>query len=190
MLFLTKIHLLSDPSHPIVELEWQEFQESIALDASDKRWWDYRGLFITSNARWRSLMMIMMGVFGQFSGNGLGYFNSVIYNNLGYTSPATQLLLNLIGSITSAIGAGFGVLMTDIQPRRTVLVWGTAASAGMLAINVSFDQCLSWQPSSSFVHRIGWSFECIFQSSDIQEAWTRVSCRCESLHSFRLSCLY
>jgi hypothetical protein len=83
-------------------------------------------------------MMILMGVFGQFSGNGLGYFNSVIYNNLGYTSSATQLLFNLIGQITQATGAGLGVLMTDRQPRRTVLVWGTAACAALLAINVSF----------------------------------------------------
>lgn len=133
--FLIRFHGNGDPTNPIVDLEWAEFQESIALDASDKRWWDYSGLFGTANARWRSLMMILMGVFGQFSGNGLGYFNTVIYQNLGYTSSATQLLFNLLGSITSAVGALGGVIMTDIQPRRTVLVWGTFASACMLAIN-------------------------------------------------------
>jgi predicted MFS family arabinose efflux permease len=67
----------------------------------------------------------MISVFGQWSGNGLGYFNATIYNTLGYTSSSIQLLFNLINSIVSAIGAGVAVCLTDKMPRRPVLIWGT-----------------------------------------------------------------
>lgn len=75
--FLVKYHGNGDPDSALVKLEFEEFQENIALDGSDKRWWDYRALFATKNARWRFLMVMMISVFGQFSGNGLGYFQNV-----------------------------------------------------------------------------------------------------------------
>lgn len=67
----------------------------------------------------------MISVFGQWSGNGLGYFNASIYDTLGYKSSSMQLLMNLINSIVSAIGALTAVTLTDRMPRRKVLVWGT-----------------------------------------------------------------
>lgn len=69
---LAKYHGNGDPHAPLVELEWKEFEESIMLNASDKRWWDYSELVNTPNARYRTYMMLMMGFFGQWSGNGLG----------------------------------------------------------------------------------------------------------------------
>lgn len=56
---------------------------------------DFSVLFNTSSARYRSLMVIMMGVCGQFSGSGLGYFNTTIYKAVGYDvrcCPAFDLL--------------------------------------------------------------------------------------------------
>jgi predicted MFS family arabinose efflux permease len=67
----------------------------------------------------------MISVFGQWSGNGLGYFNPTIYESLGYTSSSVQLLLNLVNSIVSAIGALTAMSLTDRMPRRKVLIWGT-----------------------------------------------------------------
>lgn len=132
--FLTKYHGNGVENNPVVELEWQEFKDSIKLDASDKRWWDYSELVKTHAARWRFLMVVLMGVFGQFSGNGLGYFNLNIYESIGYDSNM-QFILNLVNSITSAIGALTGVSLADRMPRRKVLVIGTFVCAIMLAIN-------------------------------------------------------
>lgn len=67
----------------------------------------------------------MISVFGQWSGNGLGYFNSTIFNILGYKSSSKQLLLNIVNSIVSAVGAGAAVCLTDKMPRRPVLIYGT-----------------------------------------------------------------
>lgn len=132
--FLTRFHGSGNPNDPVVELEWVEFKEGIALDGADKRWWDYSELFNTPSARWRSLMVLLMGVFGQFSGNGLGYFNTEIYRAVGY-DDSMVFNLNLVNSFTSAIGAGFGVALADKMPRRKVLIWGTFVCAFMLAGN-------------------------------------------------------
>ncbi|KAF8323123.1 general substrate transporter [Clavulina sp. PMI_390] len=132
--FLTKYHGAGNEQDPIVQLEYMEFKEQIEVGGTDKRFWDYSGLFSTSSQRWRSLMVIFMGVAGQFSGNGLGYFNLQIYEAVGYDSYM-QFVLNLANSFTSAFGAGCGVYLADRMPRRQALVWGTFASALMLAIN-------------------------------------------------------
>ncbi len=69
--------------------------------------------------------VLMISIFGQFSGNGLGYFNTVIYNNLGVTSVPRQLGYNLANSVVSAFSAVCGAALTDRMPRRKILVVGT-----------------------------------------------------------------
>ncbi|KAF8708412.1 General substrate transporter, partial [Rhizoctonia solani] len=132
--FLVRYHGGGDVNSPLVELEWHEFKEGIEVDGADKRWWDYSALFKTRSARWRSLMVLLMGVFGQFSGNGLGYFNTEIYGAVGYDNYM-QFVLNLANSFCSAFGAGCGVALADKMPRRKVLVIGTVVCSVMLAIN-------------------------------------------------------
>lgn len=84
-----------------------------------------RVLVATHAARWRSIQVLLMAVAGQYSGNGLSSFNSVIYRNLGITSVEKQLAYNLLYACISAIGALCGALLTDKMPRRKVLVFGT-----------------------------------------------------------------
>jgi hypothetical protein len=69
--------------------------------------------------------VLMISIFGQFSGNGLGYFNTVIFGLLGIESSAQQLGYNLLNSVLSAIGALTAVSLTDKMHRRPVLVFGT-----------------------------------------------------------------
>ncbi|EJD53532.1 putative MFS lactose permease [Auricularia subglabra TFB-10046 SS5] len=132
--FLVRFHGAGDPNSPYITLQVQEFIDSIKLDGSDKRWWDFRELVSTKNARWRFLMVAFMAVFGQFSGNGLGYFNPQIFKLLGY-GTIMQFVLNLATTIVSATGAYTGVYFTDRMPRRPVLIYGTLACSAMLAIN-------------------------------------------------------
>ena len=58
--FLARFHGNGNPNHPLVELEYQEFKESIAVDGADKRWYDYSELYKTSSASWRTLMVVLM----------------------------------------------------------------------------------------------------------------------------------
>jgi len=82
-------------------------------------------------------MVVMMGVFGQFSGNGLGYFNQQIYEAVGYNTY-DQFVLNLGSNFTSCGGAIAGVALADRMPRRKVLIIGTFLAGLMLAGNGAF----------------------------------------------------
>ncbi|KAF8897789.1 general substrate transporter [Infundibulicybe gibba] len=134
MHILAKYHGDGDANAPLVKLEWKEFEESVKLDASDKRWWDYSELVNTRNARYRTFMMLLMGFFGQWSGNGLGYFLTILFKNAGANSQNQRLVLNFANTLISAGGALIGTSLTDKVGRRTMWFWGTLASAGMLAI--------------------------------------------------------
>jgi len=39
--------------------------EDISTTASDKRWWDYRELFNSPEVRYRTFLVLAMGIFGQ-----------------------------------------------------------------------------------------------------------------------------
>ncbi|KAL4985747.1 general substrate transporter [Aspergillus falconensis] len=139
---LAKYHGNGDANTRLVRLEVEEMREGIRQDGIDKRWWDYRPFILSHNGRWRFAQVIMISIFGQWSGNGLGYFNPAIYEALGYTSSSMQLLLNLVNSIVGAIGALTAVYYCDRMPRRTVLVWGTLACAICMAVNAGVSQPL------------------------------------------------
>jgi hypothetical protein len=84
----------------------------------------------------------MISIFGQWSGNGLGYFNATIFKAIGYESSSTQLLLNLVNSIISAVGALTAVFFTDKMRRRPVLIIGT------------FGEC-RFAPSRCYLDQLG-----------------------------------
>ncbi|KZO90478.1 general substrate transporter [Calocera viscosa TUFC12733] len=134
--FLVKYHGNKDPNNAVVQLEWSEIQANISQEGADKRWWDFRVLFNTHSARWRSLMVIMMAVCGQFSGSGLGYFNTQIYKAVGYSSYQ-QFILNLGVQIVSFCSALTGMANCDRFPRRRVLPIGSICCSVCLALNGS-----------------------------------------------------
>lgn len=69
--------------------------------------------------------VLMISIFGQFSGNGLGYYNANIFKDIGITSPSGQLGYNILSICCQAIGGMTGMTLTDRMPRRKVLVIGT-----------------------------------------------------------------
>lgn len=140
--FLVKYHGNGDPSSRLVLLEIEEMRENIKLDGLDKVWWDYRPMLFSHNGRWRFGQIVMISVFGQFSGNGLGYFNAAIFSLIGVDSTAQQLGFNVLNSVLSAIGAGVGVSQSDKMNRRTTLVYGTFICACLLAVNGATSQGL------------------------------------------------
>ncbi|KAF8583119.1 general substrate transporter [Ramaria rubella] len=133
---LAKLHSRTgDLDSPLVNLEMEEIEEKVMLDGSDKRFWDFTSLFKTKQKRHRSLLVIMIGVFGQLSGNGLiTYFLPVLLGNAGITSQNKKLTLNFINSVTSFIGALGGSVIVDYIGRRRLLLSGTSALVILLAI--------------------------------------------------------
>ncbi|ETS72989.1 hypothetical protein PFICI_15381 [Pestalotiopsis fici W106-1] len=143
--FLIKYHGSGNPNSRLVLLELEEMKEGIRQDGIDKTNFDYRPLFLSHSGRWRMAQVLMISIFGQFSGNGLGYFNTVIFAQLGVTTSSGQLGYNLLNSVLSAIGALSAVALTDRMPRRKVLVIGTFVCAVMLAINSGLSAAINEQ---------------------------------------------
>ncbi|KIY67110.1 general substrate transporter [Cylindrobasidium torrendii FP15055 ss-10] len=120
---------------PIVKLELEEIREKISVDGADKSWWDFRPLFRSAADRYRTYMVILIGVFGQLSGNGMiTYFLPVLLKNAGIQSQQTRLVLNFVNSLTSFAGALGGTFTVDRFGRRTILLWGTVAITCILAM--------------------------------------------------------
>ncbi|KAF7776647.1 hypothetical protein Agabi119p4_5040 [Agaricus bisporus var. burnettii] len=134
MRILAKYHGNGDENAPLVKLEWKEYEEAVKLDASDKRWYDYSELVNTPSARYRMGVVIMMAFFGQWSGNGLGYFLTILFKNAGVTSQNKAITLNFVNTIISAVGALIGTSLTDKIGRRFIWFWGTFACAATLGI--------------------------------------------------------
>ncbi|KAK9421820.1 putative Major facilitator superfamily (MFS) profile domain-containing protein [Seiridium unicorne] len=143
--FLVKYHGNGDVNSHLVLLELEEMRDGIRQIGVDKTKFDYRPLFFTHNGRWRMAQVLMISIFGQFSGNGLGYFNTVIFEQLGITSSSQQLGYNLLNSVLSAIGALTAVSLTDRMPRRKVLVIGTFVCVCALAVNSGLSAALDAQ---------------------------------------------
>ena len=126
MIMKAKYHGEGSRNHPIVELEYKEMVEDISVTGSDKRWWDYRELFNSREARYRTMLVLSMGFFGQWSGNGpVSYYYPAMLQGAGITNNHTRLLLNGLQNVVSFAGAIFGAIYTDKWGRRPQLLVST-----------------------------------------------------------------
>ncbi|KAF9468534.1 general substrate transporter [Collybia nuda] len=124
-----------DYNSPLVDLEMEEIEEKIQVDGVDKTWWDFRPLFTTRADRYRAYMVILIGTFGQLSGNGLiTYFLPILLKNAGILDQKKVLTLNFVNSVTSYIGALSGSAVIDNFGRRRILLTSTAIITVILAI--------------------------------------------------------
>ena len=123
---MAKYHGEGDRNSPIVQLEYREMMEDISVTGSDKRWWDYRELFNSPEVRYRSMLVIAIAFFGQWSGNGpVSYYYPQMLAGAGIESIDTQLLLQGLQNVISLIGAIFGSIYTDSWGRRKGLLGST-----------------------------------------------------------------
>jgi len=133
---LARLHSSTgDVNSPLVNLEMEEIEEYVMIGGADKRFWDFRPLFRTAADRYRAFMVIMVGAFGQLSGNGLiTYFLPVLLENAGIKSQSKRLTLNFVNSVTSYIGALAGSAVVDRIGRRKILLISTPIITVMLGI--------------------------------------------------------
>lgn len=130
---LAKYHGEGDVNDPIVQLQIREFQEGIAKDGSDKRWYDYREVFGSRNNLWRILMVFLMAFIGQWSGNAvISYFMPNALKGAGITDGNQQRLLSSLMTVVQFIFALVGASIVDRFGRRTMMFWGTCAVSSRL----------------------------------------------------------
>ena len=123
---MAKYHGEGDRNSPIVKLEYEEMLADISVTGSDKRWWDYRELFNSREVRYRTMLVVAMAFFGQWSGNGpVSYYYPQMLQGAGITDNHTRLLYNGCQNVVSFGGALFGARFTDKWGRRPQLLTST-----------------------------------------------------------------
>ncbi|PSN69801.1 general substrate transporter [Corynespora cassiicola Philippines] len=132
---MARFHGEGSRDSPIVELEYREMVEDISVTGSDKRWWDYRELFNTRESLYRTMLVVSMAFFGQWSGNGpVSYYYTTMLRGAGITSRQTRLLFNGMQNVVSFAGAVFGAIYTDKWGRRPQLLVSTGSLVFLFAI--------------------------------------------------------
>ncbi|KAH8680491.1 lactose permease [Ilyonectria robusta] len=126
-----KYHADGDREAPIVTLQVGEIVEQLQLHDQQHRWWDFRELFSSRATCYRSMMVICMAFFGQWSGNTIvSYFLPAMIENGGITNTSTQLLITAINPIFSMIAAVVGASLLDKLGRRVMLLGGLTGALG------------------------------------------------------------
>ncbi|TFK51357.1 hypothetical protein OE88DRAFT_1629880 [Heliocybe sulcata] len=122
---LVKYHGNGNPDSEIVKLEMEEMKQVITTGGSDKRWWDYRDLFNSREARYRSFLVGCIAFFGQLDLPPTSYYFPLMVQTAGITSEQTQLLLNAIQTPVMMVSSLLGIQVIDRFGRRKLLMWSS-----------------------------------------------------------------
>lgn len=123
---LAKYHARGDTEDEVVQIEYQEIQQTLALEQQfEGNSWSE--LWRTPGNRHRLIILVSLGVFSQCSGNGLvSYYIFIVLQDIGITSSKTQLEINGILQIVNFAVALFMCFMVDRIGRRTLFLVSTA----------------------------------------------------------------
>jgi len=156
---LIKYHGDGDPDALVANLEMQEMLEVIELDGTDKRWWDFRSLFNTRAARYRTFLVTCIAWFGELDLPPTSYYFPLMVKTVGITSVSTQLLLNAIQTPIMMVAALCGLRMMHKFGRRKLLM---CSSAGMSISIAVITACTAQQKGKPSVGGTGIAFLYIF----------------------------
>ena len=120
-------------NHPVVQFEYAEIKETLRIEFLYQKTTSYLDLLKTRGNRYRLLLITSLGLFSQWSGNGLiSYYATDVYDSIGITDADTQLGLNggiVILSLFVSVGCAF---LIDKVGRRPLFLTSTASMLVML----------------------------------------------------------
>jgi len=135
---LADVHASGNQDDEVVQLEYQEIRQTLSLEkeAESNPW---ALLWKTPGNRHRLIILISLGFFSQWSGNGLvSYYINIVLTNIGITSSTTQLLINGVLQIVNMIVATGMCFFVDRLGRRLLFLVSTS---GMLAVFIVWTIC-------------------------------------------------
>jgi hypothetical protein len=135
---LAKVHGRGNEEDEVVQIEYQEIQQTIKLEQEfEGNAWSE--LWRTPGNRHRLVILVSMGFFSQWSGNGLvSYYIFIVLGDIGITDSKTQLLINGILQIVNFFTALGMCFMVDRLGRRLLFLVSTA---GMLCSFIVWTAC-------------------------------------------------
>lgn len=177
---LIKYHGDGDPDSLVVKIELEEMMEVISTSGSDRRFWDFRPLFSTRSARYRTLLVTCIAWFGQLDLPPTSYYFPLMAKTAGITSVQTQLLLNAIQTPVMMASALCGLQFVERLGRRKLLI---CSSLGMSASVAVITACTANQAGKPAVGATGVAFLYVFLVV-FAFAWVRNSSLLPWSHNF------
>ncbi|KAK0388797.1 hypothetical protein NLU13_5040 [Sarocladium strictum] len=111
--FVIKWHAGGDAESPLVDYETEEIVNTIKAEQEAHATSSYADMLKTKGMRWRLGVSISLGIFSQWSGNGVvSYYLALVLQTIGITSVTDQTLISAclqIWNLLWAIGAAASV---------------------------------------------------------------------------------
>ncbi|KAK8081037.1 hypothetical protein PG997_008855 [Apiospora hydei] len=126
---LIKYHADGDAAHPLVPLEMAEIRTALRLENEALASTSYLSFFKTAGNRRRFFIILAVGFFSQWSGNGLiSYYLTLILNSIGYKDQETQTLINGLLTLWGTVWSLAFSLIVNRFGRRTLFLVSTIGS--------------------------------------------------------------
>jgi MFS family permease len=141
---ITKYHTNGNREDYMVLIELEEIKEALRLEKEALASTSYLSFFQTKGNRRRFFIILAVGFFSQWSGNGLiSYYLTLVLDSIGYKTEASQNLINGLLTIWGLVTTVFFSLLVNKFGRRTMFLTSTI---GML---VTFISQYLWHSSSN-----------------------------------------
>jgi MFS family permease len=125
---ITKYHADGNENDPLVNIEIQEIKVALEFEAEVASSVSYLTFFKTKGNRHRFFIILAVGFFSQWSGNGLtSYYLNIVLESIGYTDEKTKTLINGILQIWGLVTSVFFALLVNKFARRTLFLASTIA---------------------------------------------------------------
>ncbi|KAF4628325.1 hypothetical protein G7Y89_g9828 [Cudoniella acicularis] len=125
---ITKYHANGNPDDPLVNLELEEIRRALDFELEISSSTSYMAFFKTKGNRHRFFIILAVGFFSQWSGNGLtSYYLTLVMDSIGYKSEETQTLVNGLLQIWGLATSIFFSLLVNKFGRRTLFLASTMA---------------------------------------------------------------
>lgn len=125
---ITKYHANGDASDPLVNLEMEEIKTALYVEQEMTSNSSYLAFFKTKGNLHRFFIILAVGFFSQWSGNGLtSYYLNIVLENIGYTEEGQKTLINGILQIWGLVTSVFFACLVNKFGRRTLFLASTGA---------------------------------------------------------------
>jgi MFS family permease len=132
---IVKYHTNGNTEDYMVLIELEEIKEALRLEKEAAEITSYLSFFHTKGNRRRFFIILAVGFFSQWSGNGLiSYYLTLVLDSIGYKTEASQNLINGLLTIWGLITTVFFSLLVNKFGRRTMFLTSTI---GMLITFIS-----------------------------------------------------
>ncbi|KAJ7228299.1 hypothetical protein GGX14DRAFT_554401 [Mycena pura] len=173
---VAKYHGNGDVAAPLVLLEYRELEEYIKTRTYSQRagWrdlFDYSELFSSPTARYRTLLTSWLGLCCQWSGIGMFYYITVVFDLAGVKTQERRLTFS---SVAIAMGA------CGIYPPECLAFATRAKGLALVALTESLASLVSNFAGAVAFQKIGWKYILVPAVWDAVQVFITWSCAVET----------